>query len=257
MTRLEFDSEDFNTFLRCLMNLKEICNDVDIRNGMIRQRTNDLTSVFEMDLTSLTENMGSVAVPITNLKKKLDLLKTFAGQDVMIEVFEGETESDSYFTISDEQSSIKFLFPALEFMDNKFMTEEERDNIFLLDEDELMLHNELNGVISERIRIITDNFNTQSLQVKFSGDKAMIVASTQSKDQTAKFKTEIPTTIEFDGDYTSNLSAVPFCIEHDTDLDFKMHKDPNQNLAYNQIKTDIGSVEVHIYSRAAIVEDGE
>ena len=67
----------------------------------------------------------------------------------------------------------------------------------------------------------------------------------------------IPTTIEFDGDYTSNLSAVPFCIEHDTDLDFKMHKDPNQNLAYNQIKTDIGSVEVHIYSRAAIVEDGE
>jgi len=254
MTRIEFDSEDFNTFLRCLMNLKEICNDVDIRNGMIRQRTNDLTSVFEMDLKSLIEE---AAIPITNLKKKLDLLKTFAGQDVVIEIHEGETESDSYFIISDEQSSIKFLFPALEFMDNKFMTEEERDNIFLLDENELMLHNKLNNVISERIRIITDNFNTQSLQVKFSGDKAMIVASTQAKDQMARFKSDIPTTIEFEGDYTSNLSAVPFCIEHDTELDFKMHKDPNQNLAYNQIKTDLGSVKIHIYSRAAIVEDGE
>ena len=254
MTRIEFDSEDFNTFLRCLMNLKEICNDVDIRNGMIRQRTNDLTSVFEMDLTSL---ITDVALPITNLKKKLDLLKTFAGQDVVLEIYEGETESDSYFIISDDQSSIKFLFPSIEFMDNKFMNEEERDNIFLLDENELMLHDELNSVISERIRIITDNFNTQSLQVKFSSDKAMIVASTQSKDQLARFKSDIPTTIEFEGDYTSNLSAVPFCIEHDTDLDFKMFKDPNQNLAYNQIKTDLGSVEIHIYSRAAIVEDAE
>jgi len=254
MTRIEFDSEDFNTFLRCLMNLKEICNDVDIRNGMIRQRTNDLTSVFEMDLTSL---ITDAAIPITNLKKKLDLLKTFAGQDVVIEINEGETESDSNFIISDDVSSIKFLFPALEFMDNKYMTEEERDNIFLLDENELMLHDELNTVISERIRIITDNFNTQSLQVKFSGDTAMIVASTQSKDQMARFKSDIPTTIEFEGDYTSNLSAVPFCIEHDSNLDFKMHKDPNQSLAYNQIKTDLGSVEIHIYSRAAIVEDAE
>ena len=89
MTRIEFDSEDFNTFLRCLMNLKEICNDVDIRGGMIRQRTNDLTSVFEMDLTSL---ITDAAIPITNLKKKLDLLKTFAGQDVALETHEGETE---------------------------------------------------------------------------------------------------------------------------------------------------------------------
>ena len=254
MTRVEFDSDDFNTFLRCLTNLKEICNDVDIRNGMIRQRTNDLTSVFEMDLTSL---ISDAALPITNLKKKLDLLKTFAGLDVAIEIHEGETESDSFFTISDDQSSIKFLFPALEFMDNKYMTEEERDNIFLLNEEELMLNDQLNSVISERIRIITDNFNTQSLQVKFSGDKAMIAASTQSKDQTAKFKSDIPTSVEFEGSYTSNLSAVPFCIEHDTDLSFKMHKDPAQNLSYNQIKTDLGSVVINIYSRSAMVEDAE
>ncbi|HUU87775.1 MAG TPA: hypothetical protein VMX17_08490 [Candidatus Glassbacteria bacterium] len=254
MTRIEFDSEDFNTFLRCLTNLKEICNDVDVRNGMIRQRTNDLTSVFEMDLTSLITN---AAIPITNLKKKLDLLKTFAGNDVALEIHDGETESDSFFIISDEVSSIKFLFPALEFMDNKYMTEEERDNIFLLDENELVLHNELSTVVSERIKVITDNFNTQSLQVKFSGDKAMIAASTQSKDQTARFKSDIPTNIEFDGSYTSNLSAVPFCIEHDSDLDFKMHKDPNQNLSYNQIKTDLGSVVINVYSRSAIVKDVE
>jgi hypothetical protein len=251
MARLEFDSEDFNTFLRCLMNLKEICNDVDIRNGCIRQRTNDLTSVFEMDLTSL---IGDAAIPITNLKKKLDLLKAFAGNTVFLEIHEGETESDSFFIISDQESSIKFLFPAIEFMDNKYMTEEERDGIFLLDEDEIMLDNKINSVITERVRVFTENFNVSSLQIRFHGDKAMITASTQSKDQFAKLKSDIPTTIEFDGDYISNLSSVPFCIEHDTDLTFKMFKDPNQNLSYNQIQTAIGAVDVNIYSRAAIVE---
>lgn len=254
MTRIEFESEDFNTLLRCLINLKEICNDVDIRNGWIRQRTNDLTSVFEMNLTTL---ISQATIPITNLKKKLDILKTFSGHDVIIEIFEGDTEGDSYFTVSDDQTLIKFLFPSLEFMDNKYMSEEEKNNIFMLDDDDLMLHDLLNTTTTERIRIITDNFNTQSLQIKFSVDKATITASTQSKDQTAKFKTDIPTNIEFDGNYTSNLSAVPFCIEHDTDLDFKMHKDQTQNLAYNQIKTALGSVEINVYSRAAIIEDAE
>ena len=36
-----------------------------------------------------------------------------------------------------------------------------------------------------------------------------------------------------------------------------MYKDPNQNLAYNQIRTALGTVDINIYSRAAIVEDVE
>ena len=62
MTSIEIDVEKFSTFLRCLTNLKEICNDVDIRNGVIRQRTSDLTAVFEMDLTSLIQD---ATIPIT------------------------------------------------------------------------------------------------------------------------------------------------------------------------------------------------
>lgn len=254
MTRIEFDSEDFNTFLRCLTNLKDVCNDIDIRNGWIRQRTNDLTSVFEMDVTSLVSDSS---LPIAGLKQKLDLLKTFVGQDVVIEIHEEDTESESYYIISDEQSSIRFMFPALAFMDNKYMSEQERDSIFVLDEDELILSDKLNSVITDRIRVITDNFNIKSLQVSFTDDKAVIVASTQSKDQTAKFKSDIPTNVEFDGNYTSHLSTVPFCIEHDIELDFKMFKDSSKNLSYNQIKTALGSVDINIYSRAAIVEDDD
>lgn len=251
-TTINLEEEEYNDFLRCLTNLKEICNDIDIRGGMIRQRSNDLTSVFEMNLTSI---INEASIPITNLKKKLDLLKTFVGQSVTIEIVEGETESESYFTVSDEQSSIKFLFPALEFMDNKMMTQEELDNIFSLDEEDLILTNDLSSVITERIRIITDNFNTQAIQVKFENDSASISAVTQSKDQFAKFKNDIPTNIDFGGTYTSNLSTIPFGIEHDSDLDFKMYKDPDQNVSLNKITTELGSVSINIYSRSAIVED--
>lgn len=252
MTTINLDVEEYNDFLRCLMNLREICNDVDIRDGIIRQRSNDLTSVFEMDLTPI---INTAKIPITNLKKKLDLLKTFAGQAVSIEIEEGETESESHFVISDEQSSIKFQFPATEFMDNKIMSQDELDNIFNLNEDDMILSDSITSVITERIRIITLNFNTEAIQVRFEGDMASISAATQAKDQFAKFKTEVPTNIDFGGNYSSNLSTIPFGIEHDTELDFKMFKDPNQSVSLNKITTELGNITINIYSRSAIVEE--
>jgi hypothetical protein len=251
VTTIEMNAEKYNEFLRCLINLREICNDIDIRNGIIRQRSNDLAAIFELDMTPI---LNDINLPISNLKKKLDLLKTFAGQSIDLEIFEGETESESYFTISDEQSSIRFLFPSLDFLDNKFVNEDELNNIFNLEEDDLILHADLNSVVTERINIITMNFNTPAIKVEFEGDMAAITAATQSKDQVAKFQVEIPTNIHFDRDYFSNLSTIPFSIEHDDDLSFKMYKDQNQNISLNNIKTKLGSVNVSIFSRSSLIE---
>ena len=252
MSRIELSEEAYNDFLRCLTNLKEICNDIDIQDGIIRQRSNDLTSIFEMDLTSL---IGNAKIPITDIKKKLELLKLFVGHDVYIDIESGETESDSYFIVSDDDSSIKFSFPSSEFMDNKIMTKEELNEIFNLDEEDLILTNDLNSVITDRIKIITLNFNTQAIQVKFVNDIASIIAMTQAKDQFATFKTNISMNIDFNGTYISNLSTIPFSIEHDIDLTFKMYKDPSQNVSLNKITTELGSVSVNVYSRSAIIEE--
>ena len=251
VTTIEMDAEQYNEFLRCLINLREICNDIDIRDGIIRQRSNDLTAIFELNMSPL---LNDVNLPISNLKKKLDLLKTFSGQNVEIEIFEGESESESHFKISDSQSSIHFLFPSLEFLDNKYLTEEELNNIFNLEEDDLFFHTDLSSVITERINIITTNFNTQAIKVEFESDTASITSATPSKDQVAKFKEGISTTIDFNGKYFSNLSTIPFSIEHDEDLIFKMYKDPSQNISLNNIKTQLGSVEISIFSRSTIIE---
>jgi hypothetical protein len=252
VTTIEMDAEEYNDFLRCLINLREICNDIDIRGGIIRQRSNDLTAIFELDMKPL---VNEVSLPISNLKKKLDLLKTFAGQEVKLEINEGETESESFFIISDQQSSIRFLFPSLDFLDNKYMPEEELNNIFNLEEDDLVLHSDLTSMVTERINIITANFNTQAIRVQFEDDTASIIASTQSKDQVAKFKDGIETNINFGGKYFSNLSTIPFSIEHDEDLVFKMYKDPDQSVSLNSIRTKLGAVEISIFSRSTIIAD--
>ena len=83
-TTVVLEIEPFNDFIRCLTNLKEVCNDADIRDGILRQRTNNHTSVFEVNLQALFQEPINIA--LTNLKQKLELLKSFQGQAVEVTI---------------------------------------------------------------------------------------------------------------------------------------------------------------------------
>jgi len=205
-----------------------------------------------MDLNPL---LTDVTFAITDLRKKLDLLKTFQNQDVTINIVD-QGSGESYFTFSDQYSSIKIVAPTLDFMDNKWMSEEELNNIFNMSDDELIMETDLSSIITDRIKLVTDNFNTQAIQVLFDGDKASIVAATQSRDQFAKFIEGIVTNVEFEK-CSSNLSIVPFSIDHDTDVEFKMYKDPAQAVSLNKTSTTLGDIDVTVYARSAIIGDDD
>lgn len=248
-TTLNLNSEEYNDFLRCLTNLKEICNDVNMQNGVIRQRSNDKSSIFVIDLNSL---VGDATFSIADLKKKLDLLKTFAGQDVEISITEGDENTAGFFTFSDEYSSLKFLSPSLTFVDNKYMTDDELQSIFTLNDEDLILDCDLTNIITDRIRVITTSFNTLAIQVNFDGDKASISASTPARDQFAKFVQDIEANVEMEK-CSANISTIPFGIEHDTDVEFKMYKDPEQPVTLNKFATNLGDIEFVVYTRSSIV----
>jgi len=248
---LELNQEEFGNFIRCLNNLKEICNDVDIRGGIIRQRSNDRSCIFEFDMQSILEN---VSMPISDVKKKLDLLKSFMGQErVKFEIHTNDTdESECYFKISDDYSEIKFMFPAMQFIDNSYMTEEEVASVLTIDEDNLLLQAEMSNLITDRIRIITENFNSNAIQVFFDGEMASIKTQTQSKDQYATFMSDIPTSISLEPS-SVNLVTISFKMEHDTNVLFKMYKDQDRPITVNRLETDIGDIGVKIFSRSSIV----
>ena len=249
MSNLTLNAEEFNDFLRCVTNLKEECNDIDIHGGMIRQRSNDKTSIFQVDLTPL---MPDVTMSISDIKKKLDLFKIFAGQEVNLEI----DNEGGFFILSDQFSSLKFMMTTYQFIDNKFMSQDELDAIFNLDEDGLILEHELQSMITDRIRVITQSFNVKAIQVVFDGEEAMITAGTQAKDQFAKFVDGVSTNVVLEN-CSANLGVIPFSIEHDQDIEFKMYKDPEQDISLNTFTTSLGDCETIIYTRSSLVQDEE
>jgi hypothetical protein len=249
-TVITLNAEGYADFMRCLTNFKDVCNDVDIKNGFIRQRSNNLACSFEINLTPVIMDAN---LPIINLKKKLDLLKIFMGQSVTIEIHD-DLGNDSYFIVSDELSSLKFVFPTIEFIENKYMGEAELYQVYNLAEDNLILHDELSKIVTDRIRIISENFNADSIQVRFQENQATICTRTQSNDLYANFKTGLPLNATFEPSFL-NISTIPFKIDHDTDVDFKMYKEGDRDISVNVTSTKLGAIEIKMFSRSAIIPE--
>lgn len=252
-TTVKMDSEAYNDFLGFITNIKDICMDLDIRDGLVRQRSDDKNAIFEVDLSPI---LPGVSMALTDLKKKLDLLKIFQGQDeVTVKINETENGSSTY-TFSDNMSSIKILAPSLDFVDNKFMSSEELENIFTLNEEDLILDYDLQTMITERIRTITASFNVFAIQVNFDGEEASISSTTPAKDQHAKLVTGIISNIDIEKS-SANLSIIPFSIDYDTNVLFKMYKDPAQNVCLNLFESNLGTLAIKIFTRASLVKVDE
>lgn len=210
-------------------------------------------SVFEVDITSIVNNMS---IAIVDIKQKLDLLKTFQGQDVSVEITETEGNHLGNFTFADQYSSLRIVLPTPEYVDNKFMPEEERDSIFGLSEENLILECDISQLITDRISAIATNFNVKTIRIGFDGEAAELTSSTQSKDQFAKFISGIETNMVMEPS-SAYVTVIPFAIDHDTDIELKMYKDPNQDVALNVFSTQLGEFDINIYTRASIIRDNE
>jgi len=240
--QVNLDSTKYDELLRCLFILKDICNDVDIRNGFIRQRSNDSPTVFEIDLTPI---IGEISLPITILKSKLDIFKYFTNQEVSIIAL------DKKFIIDNNRSSIEFQYPDLSFLDNKYISPEELSRVIITNYDDLILTTQVSKDISELIKGVSSSFHVNSLQVVFSGNTASVSTLSQSKDSFAGFIKNIIVNKELD--HVANLIVTPFIIDHDGDINFEMY-DIGSNVVINTFSTTIGNVNINLYSRASLKE---
>jgi hypothetical protein len=242
MMEVNLDVQKFNDFLRCLSILRDICNDVEIRGGFIRQRSNDKANIFEVDLTPVILESDII---ISNLKQKLDLLKCFTGQEVKIVI------DNLDVSFSDKYSEIKFVNPRLDFLDNRFMPQAEFDSIFTLREEDILADVVIEKFISERMKVIAQVFNIVSFQMFFEGEFASIKASTTSKDQKATIVSKIP--VNQDLECFSNLVTTPFIIDSDGNIALKIYH-IQDTLCINKFSASIGQSNITIHTRSQFIE---
>ena len=253
-TTIVLTADLYEEFFHCIANLRDICTDVIIKDGFIRQRTDDKNSIFEMDLNDL---FGvPVTIPISYFKNKFDLYKVFLGQEVTVKIHEDEeNEGLSWYELSDNISRITFDFPSIDYMQNEFVSEEELAAIFTCNEDDLILETLIEKTITERIKAITTNFNTHFVRMIFENERMSIGAIDPTKTHRVHFLENLEVEINFDEEYLANMTRIPFMINHDTSFNFKLFKQPDEMITQNKIITSIGAVPINIYSKSQLITE--
>lgn len=241
--QVNLDAANYDEFLRVLLILRDICNDVDIREGVVRQRSNDLGTVFEIDLTPI---ISTLTLPITVLKTKLDIFKVFSGDEVSI------ITDDEAFTISNQNQKISIKYPELDFIDNKFIAADELFRVIQTNQEDLIMSTQISKKVSDMIRIVTSSFHVNSIQTIFDEDGCKISSANQSKDNFAEFLNNITSNRELN--HSANLVITPFIIDHDGDISFEMFDAGNDTVS-NVFSTTIGNTNINLYTRASLVEN--
>lgn len=256
-TTIVLTGDVYEEFFSCIANLKDVCTDIIIKDGIIRQRTDDKNSIFEMDLTDLFGE--AVTFPISYIKTKFDLFKVFLGQEITIKIHEDEEgEGSSWYEISDNLSRIKFDFPAVSFLQNEFVTEEELFGvIFTCQDDDLILETLIEKTITERIKTVTTNFQAHFVRMDFTGDRMSIGAVDPSKTNRVYFLENLHVEMEFDEPYLANMTRIPYMINHDTSYNFKLFKQPDEMITQNKITTSIGAVPINIYCKSQLITEND
>lgn len=242
--QIKVGAKNYALFLRCLSIVKDHCNDVDIRGGFIRQRTNDSATMVEVDLTPI---IGKVNLPISLLKEKLNIWKCFSGRDVNI------STSNDFYSFSDDLSTLETKNPKLEYLDNKFITEQELRTVLAVNQGNLILSTDISERACKRIKNVTRLFYIRSLQVEINNDNASLSASTSSKENYIKFLSGIPINRRLN--HVADLIITPFTVEHDGKMKFEMSAHATENnMVVNKFSMALGCVRINLYSRTVLKE---
>jgi len=242
MPEIIIANEEYKQFLRCLNIIKESCDDVDIQEGIIRQRSNDHSGLIEIDLSEILQN---ATIPLIQLKNKLKLIEYFSG-DVTIGL------NDLDITFSDQYSSIKFSKPDQSYIDNKFITEDELSTIFILNVEDCILNQDIPKIVADRIRVTLNQFNVNRLNVLFEQEIASISAGTDSNEQTAKFLDNIIPNIPMN--CHTDMIPLAFLVDNDNDINLKMYVVEN-NISAQKFELNVGDIDVNIYTRSILIEN--
>jgi len=248
-TKVTLNEKQWKSFCKTLEGLGKQCNDVDIKDGVIRQRSNDRFSIIEVDTKAM---LGNSTFAIANIKEKLKVLKGLTG-DVAI-----EAEQDKV-VFSDGASSCSIPAPDMGFLNNNYLPKSDLDSAQsdIPQGTPPLINYRIDKKDIKRIRSAASALKSNSYRVHFDNDSASIRleeggwGSKDSKSSVEVIK-GIPVSQPTKGSMAVTIS--PFTsFDYDGDIRWEVYG--KDNVAIGKYFGAVGDVNTASYTKSPLIDD--
>jgi len=246
MESLTLSGDSFVSFLKVAGVLKEYCNDMCVVDGIVRQRSNDRSCIFEFDLTSVFGNRTVLISALKNVCPMLEVLPE-AMSDIEVKITEREI-----FVGKKGIVIFRRIMPDPSLLDNKFIPEEELSKLFVLSQDDILVSFQITPMLSKIIRVSSQQYNVSTVKVNFLGEEATLQLNSQSRDGDAELSAPAVTNKPVKG--STSLVVFPFIIEYDESITLEIYR-VEKTICMNKFVTSVGDIPAIIYSRSPFKEE--
>ena len=259
MTQYNISKDSWNDFIVMLTKIKDVCNDIHIVGSMIRQRTNNHTSVIEIDLKDIFES-DDVEFALPNIQRQLYLLKTIDKKsDVRFDIipFIDEDITDEDITkrllFTDNLQTIEVNNAEIDFIENKFLDQSELDSIFPADDSSIMF----DYIITPKIAKLLVGFERQTVtevySLHYSAEDIFIEMKDRIDGRMLRPKININVVnVKYDK-FISHISNITSWLIDKKPFNATIYNDLNQPVALVRADTIFGNnLNVSIYNRTMI-----
>ena len=251
-TKTVLSKEQFKELYTFLNIIKPHFEDLCIVNGKFRARSNDNTCIVE---TKFSYFKG-VDFYIANIKMLVKMLYTLDKKAAITIAID-----DTNVTFTDGCQSVQVMNANPEFIDNKFMTDEEMKKLLddNVDVEKLFIKETLPKSVVCNIHKISKDFNTEVIKVQHTQEdlnKGYFYISNRSRnlEYTIKLKEAFITPMK--KGHSFNMTSLPF-IFNKADMTLNYYLNTDGYIVATLYNTTVDGLLVYVFARAAIHEETE
>jgi hypothetical protein len=132
------------------------------------------------------------------------------------------------------------------------------NNFRNVDEKDLIFDINIQKIIVNRIKVISQNFGIDNVQMIYNSENAELIAQTESMDKRAVFMKDIILNKTIDNSF-SNLSLIMFKIDNDNELNLRFFdfSTESRTMGLNIVKTQLRDIDIEIYGGSTIWKNNE
>ena len=247
---IRLSKEEFSIFIFFLNKIKNEFNDFSVINGAFRTFSNDRKIIIETGFPFFKE----VSFGLTEIKNKIKTLSTFRKKNIVDFTFNG-----SGYSIDDGTSSLYFVNPNQDFLDNKYILYEDMEKLVLknLDPNKPILNSGINKKLVSRSKKLSHKLSQKNFQLKkirnSSNELSMLIHDKSDDSTEASINIKIPLLLPLNESYYLKLPAFPFNFEKDH-LYIKCYFNLDQTVT-TIYSTKVNDLFINIYSQSELFSE--